>query len=89
VAGSRGGRGRDVEAGNAPLWDARSRFGPGWDGTGSLARNQNVAFTRICPFVRGSESLAKQLLLGFWIAKDGRGMAKISETAAISKETQC
>src|SRR6202142_959469 len=51
--------------GDAPLWDAQSRFGLGWDGTGSLARNQNVAFTRICPLVRRSESLAKQLLLGF------------------------
>jgi hypothetical protein len=46
-----------------------------------LAGNQNVAFTGICPLVRRSESLAKELLLGFSIARHSEDKCKQRRSA--------
>jgi len=46
-----------------PLWDELSRIRLNGPARTPWAIDQNVAFARLCPFVQGSEALAKQLLL--------------------------
>ena len=49
-------------------------------------RDQNVAFTRICPFVLDGESLAKELLLLFPIARIAE---QRQQRSAINEGTSC